>query len=93
MLYFIQIDDLFKVGVTCRTVKERFQNETIKYEIIKEIQFDTWYEAIDSETAIKREFKSDLYNGPPIFKQIANTEIFIRNIFEDADRIKKALTC
>jgi hypothetical protein len=84
ILYLIKVGDLYKVGITSRSVKERYKTEGVKYEVVEEINFDTGAEAVEFEREIKKEFADYLYDGPQIFRKTANTEIFTINILEGA---------
>lgn len=86
ILYYLKVttDDkiLYKIGITSRTVNERFYvNDLKKIEVLHQEKFMTGQEALDKETEIKRKFKEFQYNGPNVLSS-GNTELFTCNIFE-----------
>lgn len=54
-LYYIRINNFYKVGLTQTNLKERYKNENIEYEIINVWEFENGLEAFDIEQAILRE--------------------------------------
>ena len=84
ILYLIKVGDLYKVGITNRTIEDRYAMEGVEYDIIEEIYFDIGSEAMEFETDLKQDYADYLYDGPPIFRNTMNTEIFTINILEAA---------
>lgn len=80
ILYYLKIGELYKIGITTKTIKKRYQSEGIVYKIIKEKLFDDGSEAWDKELEIKREFKNKLYLGEKFMNKTNNTEVFIEDI-------------
>ena len=79
-LYYIKIGKLYKIGITTKTIKERYKYEGVVYEIIKERKFKDGSNAWDKELEIKRKFRNKLYLGEQIMKYTRNTELFIEDI-------------
>jgi Zn finger protein HypA/HybF involved in hydrogenase expression len=85
ILYYLKITTednkvLYKIGITNRTVKERFNlTDLSKIEIIKQEKFELGQDALDREIEIKRKFKEFQYKGPNILSS-DNTELFTKDI-------------
>lgn len=84
-LYYLKITTedgkiLYKIGITNRTVNERFNlTDLSKVEIVKQKLYDNGQDALDWETKLKRMYKQYQYKGPDILSS-GNTEIFTENI-------------
>lgn len=85
ILYYLKITTdkgliLYKIGITNRSVNERFQlTDLSKIEIIKQEKFALGSDALDKETEIKRKFKEFQYKGPAVLSS-GNTELFTKDI-------------
>ena len=85
-LYYLKITTednqvLYKIGITNRTVNERFQlNDLKKIEIIKQKLYQKGQDALNWETKLKRTYKEYQYTGPDILSS-GNTELFTEDIF------------
>lgn len=85
ILYYLKITTdtdqvLYKIGITNRTVNERFSlTELSKIEIVKQKLYENGAEALAEETRIKREFKQYQYKGKNILVS-GNTELFTIDI-------------
>lgn len=85
ILYYLEINDgkVYKIGVTNRTVNERFYVSELKnIKSVFTINLKTGSEALKLETAILRKFKSHKYTGEDLLSS-GNTELFNKNIFEN----------
>lgn len=86
ILYYLKIgtkdnQTLYKIGVTNRTVNERFNLADLsKIEILKQEEFMVGKDALDKEASIKLKFKEFKYKGPNVLSS-GNTELFIKDIF------------
>jgi hypothetical protein len=84
-LYYLQVSDrvfgtLYKIGITNRTVIERFLNPDLdKMELVKRWQYETGYQALQRETKIKRVFSRHRYEGEKILMS-GFTELFKKDI-------------
>lgn len=84
-LYYLKITTednriLYKIGITNRTVNERFNlTDLSKIEIIKQKLYENGQDALDWETKLKRKYKQYQYIGPDILKS-GNTELFTKDI-------------
>lgn len=84
-LYYLKITTednnvLYKIGITNRTVNERFNlTDLSKIEIIKQRLYENGQDALDWETKLKRKYKEYQYQGPDILSS-GNTELFIEDI-------------
>ena len=85
ILYYLKITTdtnqvLYKIGITNRTVNERFNlTDLSKIEIIKQKLYDNGQDALDWETKLKRMYKEYQYKGPDILSS-GNTELFTEDI-------------
>ena len=86
-LYYLKITTdtnqvLYKIGITNRTVNERFQIADLqKIEIVKQKLYENGQDALDWETKLKRMYKEYQYKGPDILSS-GNTELFTEDIIE-----------
>ena len=79
-LYYLRIEDrifgaLYKIGITNRTVAERYIKEKAKLDVIKVWEYPLGKDARDAEQAIIKEYKDSLYTGDPLLVD-GNTEVF-----------------
>ena len=85
ILYYLKIitdtnQVLYKIGITNRTVNERFNlTDLNKIEIVKQKLYDNGQDALDWETKLKRMYKEYQYKGPDILSS-GNTELFTEDI-------------
>ena len=85
ILYYLKITTdtnqvLYKIGITNRTVNERFNlTDLSKIEIVKQKLYDNGQDALDWETRLKRMYKEYQYKGPDILSS-GNTELFTEDI-------------
>ena len=86
-LYYLKITTdngqiLYKIGITNRTVNERFNlTELSKIEIVKQINYSIGQYAYDEEQRILKQFKEFKYTGPAIL-ETGNTELFTVDVFD-----------
>ena len=80
-LYYIKLkkENLYKIGITKRTVKQRFGKEMKNIEVIYEELFEDGSEAFKKEYKILKENKEFQYKGPNILGA-GNTELFTKDI-------------
>lgn len=82
ILYYLSVNngELFKIGITNRTIEERFLPYELKIiEVIKLVTFTSGKEALKEEQRILSEFYQYRYTGPKILDS-GNTELFIKDI-------------
>lgn len=82
IFYIVKVYDLYKIGVTTRSVQERFWGEGVPYQILKEISFKDGIEAINFEKYLKEKYIHLRYLGDKIFKYTGNCEVYTKNILE-----------
>ena len=86
-LYYLKITTdtnqvLYKIGITNRTVNERFNlTDLSKIKIVKQKLYEVGQDALDWETKLKRMYKEYQYKGPDILSS-GNTELFTEDILE-----------
>ena len=86
VLYYLQVDYLgdtaYKIGVTNRTVVERFSRNTKGHiTVLKEWSYSKGSDALDRETEILQNFKIYKWQGKDLLSD-GNSELFDRNILE-----------
>ena len=85
-LYYLQIKhpllpfSLYKIGITNRTIEERFGSDMQYITILKQKKFDTGKAALEKEQHVLKKYSQYRYTGMPILKD-GNTELFIRDVF------------
>jgi hypothetical protein len=77
ILYYVRIipENLFKIGITNRSVEERYKMELHKIETIFTHYYEDGFLAYNKEQEILSTFAHLKYQGPPILES-GNTEIF-----------------
>jgi len=83
-LYYLKIKDgitiVYKIGITNRTVQERFNNtDLIKIQILKTWDFPLGVDALAKEQDILKLHHDFKYLGKPILSS-GNTELFTKDI-------------
>lgn len=83
-LYYLKIEHndrvLYKIGITNRTVEERFSTEDLlKISILKLWDYPIGKEAYDREQSILKLHKNLKYIGAPVL-QSGNTELFMEDV-------------
>jgi hypothetical protein len=84
ILYYLRVETrnqtTYKVGITNRTVKERFTVYDLeRVTIIREKFYTAGIDARDEETRILRQFKEFMYIGEPLLSS-GNSELFDRDV-------------
>jgi hypothetical protein len=85
ILYYIAVttddgDTRYKIGVTNRTVEERFSaSDLSRIRIVKTWQYATGRKAAEREAKILRQHEGDRYFGPGILRS-GNSELFTHDI-------------
>jgi hypothetical protein len=80
ILYYLKIGNLYKIGITNNSVKERFKSDFKNITIIKEWSYALGMEAKEQESKILKEYKYAQYKGPNVLAYGGNTELFDRDI-------------
>ena len=79
ILYYIRINkdgrEVYKIGITNRSVKKRFDEEFKYITIIRQYEYDSGGEAYDMEQQILKDYSYAKYTGDKILKS-GNTEMF-----------------
>ena len=85
ILYYLRVtphnaDALYKIGITNRTVEDRFSNDDLnKIDVVRTWGFDTGSDARDCETNILAKYGDHKYQGPNVLDS-GNTELFTRDV-------------
>lgn len=86
LLYFLEVPfqglSVYKVGITNRTVAERYAQESVVYRVLKLFYTPVGKNAFNAEKAILNNFCELKYHGESPFKFIATREIFNEDISE-----------
>ena len=84
-LYYLRFDigstPYYKIGITNRTIKERYIDEPLPYTILKEDRYLLGSYAKQDEAAILKKHKRHLYKGPPLLFS-GNTELFTKDVLK-----------
>ncbi len=84
ILYYLRVQDgphtVWKIGITNRTIKERFSVDWYKITVVDFWTFDIGDDARNEEKKILREFRGERYRGENLLEQGGNTELFIADI-------------
>ena len=83
ILYYLRFDidsvPYYKVGITNRTVKERYRMETNPYVILKETRYLKGFLAKEEESLLLKTYSEWRYKGPKLLRN-GNTELFTKDI-------------
>ena len=83
-LYYAKIKNgsewVYKIGVTQRKMRHRFEQENIEYLVLRTWLFKVGSDAEKTELRIKRHCADYLYDGPQVMRITGNTEIFSTDI-------------
>lgn len=85
ILYYLRIANpsggfVFKIGITNRSVAERFGKKNTTITILETVYFANGEDALKMEQETLREFASFRYSGPNILR-IGNEELFTTDVF------------
>lgn len=83
ILYYLSIDNgqAYKIGITNRTVKQRFlAKDQDKIKIVKTWYYENGTDALNEETRILKEFKQYRYTGLPLLSGTKTSEMFYKDI-------------
>lgn len=77
ILYYLSINNgmAYKIGITNKTIKERFKADMQYIKVIHTWSFENGYDALKKEQSILKEFKKYKYRGADLLKN-GNTELF-----------------
>jgi len=83
ILYYLKVQGGkgYKIGITNRTVAERFVGEADKIEVIKTWYYESGKDARDREQEVLSKYKSMKYIGEHLLSS-GNTELFNKDILE-----------
>ncbi len=84
ILYYLYLEeyDLYKVGITTRTVKERYGGEFKKFKTQEEWIFKNGGDAWDIEQEFLKEKEEYIYTGDPLISG-GNRELLTKNFVEE----------
>lgn len=86
ILYYLKVttednQTLYKIGITNRTVNERFNlTDLLKIEIIKLEKFEVGLDALNKEQEILKKYYKYRYTGPHVLESSGNTELFTEDV-------------
>lgn len=93
ILYYLSINNgqAYKIGITNRTVEERFLvSDLQKIEVVQYWHYDKAEKALNKETKIKQLCKNYRYTGTNLLSS-GNTELFNINILKEIKDVKKII--
>jgi hypothetical protein len=81
ILYYLSVAGglAYKIGITNRSVNERYLGEMDAIEVLKTWEFEIGSDALKQERQILDRFSSDFYMGPALLSS-GNTELFSRDV-------------
>ncbi len=86
ILYYIKFTldgtDYYKIGITTKTIEQRFAYETTPFKILWSKQYSDGEYAYDQEQRILRQYRECRYYGDYILKS-GNSELFTKNIMKE----------
>jgi len=82
ILYVLKIDNIYKIGITLKSVEERYKYENIGFEIVFSQEFLDGSVAFKIEQEIVTNSNLIKYKGEKIFKYTGITEMFVENPIE-----------
>lgn len=86
ILYYIKVGALYKIGVTTKTVKDRYNRECVDYKILYQEE-GTWEEVNRKEAELIRKYGELRYTGPSPFAYTGTTELFVVDILNKDVRL------
>ena len=89
-LYYIKVDDMYKIGLTQTEVNKRYYKEInngINIQPIREWVFTDGYEAYKLEQKVLRLFNHLQYTGKKVLINGGNTELFSSDILEEIESL------
>lgn len=85
ILYYLKVEIFnqvaYKIGITNRTVIQRFKGEMDKITILKEIHFQHGADALAEEQRLLKLYKEALYDGEALLSS-GNSELFSRDVLK-----------
>lgn len=80
LLYYVYFPkhDLYKIGITTKTVKERLAGE--EFILLYEYKYDDGFEASEMESLILSAYDTYRYRGLKVLRYGGNTELFIKDV-------------
>ena len=94
ILYFIRINDLYKIGLTRKSVASRYYKELQEgydIEVIFTVTYNNGAEAFKEEQRILKEYSNFRYRGEKMLINGGDSELFTINIFNDAGGVPSKL--
>lgn len=84
ILYYIRIAGYYKVGVTYRTVEERFKTSfsTLNVFVLKTWEFPDYHSALEQEQEILRVYRDQRVYLPDLIPESGGTELFMEDILQ-----------
>ena len=83
LLYYLKVESndviAYKIGVTNRSVAERFYSELDKITVLYTEHFDKGIDALHEEKKILAEYSENKYDGLPLLTS-GNTELFVCDV-------------
>ena len=80
ILYYIKVNDLYKIGITTKTIEERYKGDrNVNIKVIKIWKFETGRFAYEKEQEILKKYKKFKYVGEDIITG-GNNELFTKDV-------------
>jgi len=83
ILYYVKIKgtNIYKIGITNYSVRERFHGDFHKLEVIKTFYYKDGRECYEMEQKLHKDYAGDQYTGPSLLKT-GNTELFVGDVLK-----------
>lgn len=83
ILYYLKVDDYYKIGITNRTVEQRFTaKDRQKITVLFEKYYGQGQDAYEQEQAILKEFADHRVHIPGLLESHGNTELFTEDVLQ-----------
>lgn len=94
ILYYIKINDMYKIGLTRKSVTSRYYKELeagYSIDVIFTVTYSNGAEAFKEEQRILKEFSNFRYKGDKVLINGGDSELFTINIFNDEGGVPSTL--
>lgn len=89
IFYIIKVENLYKIGITTGSIKQRYKGEKVAYDTILVKEYSSGKEAHMLEQWCLSNFRDYKYKGNSPFNNTGNSEIFIEDISKHPEFIRR----
>lgn len=91
IFYVLQIDNVYKIGITTRSIGLRYSSEQTPFDVLYQTTFFDGELAWELEKLVLRTFRTFRYTGPRVLTTASNREIITKNPIPDLQLLIKEL--